>query len=49
MHEALAERPAHAVDAVTHADPYPCYQQLREERPLYFDDSLKLWCWQASR
>ena len=43
MHEALAGPPAHAVEAVTHADPYPWYQQLRQERPLYFDDSLKLW------
>lgn len=43
MHEALEGRPAHAVDAVTDPDPYPYYQQLREERPLYFDGGLKLW------
>jgi hypothetical protein len=43
MHEVLDGRPAHAVEAVTHPDPYPYYQQLREERPLYFDGGLKLW------
>ncbi|MGH6625174.1 MAG: cytochrome P450 [Burkholderiaceae bacterium] len=35
--------PAHAVEAASHADPYSYYRQLREERPLYFDDQLKLW------
>ena len=35
--------PAHAIDAVTHADPYPYYQALRQGPPLAFDDALKLW------
>jgi len=43
MPETLAAQPIHAIEAVTHADPYPWYQALREDRPLYFDDSLKLW------
>lgn len=32
-----------AVDAVTSTDPHPYYRQLRESRPLVFDESLNLW------
>ena len=35
--------PKHAVEAVTHPDPYPYYRSLREERPLFFDATLGLW------
>lgn len=35
--------PKHAIEAVTHPDPYPYYRSLREERPLFFDESLGLW------
>jgi cytochrome P450 len=35
--------PRHALDAVTHPDPYPWYAQLRERAPLSFDASLNLW------
>jgi cytochrome P450 len=38
-----ADTPHDAVAAVTHRDPYPYYAQLVEERPLFFDDSLRLW------
>lgn len=33
----------HAVDAVTSADPHPYYRELRESRPLFFDETLNLW------
>ncbi|WP_114968480.1 cytochrome P450 [Rhodoferax ferrireducens] len=32
-----------AVDATTHADPYPWYAELRRNAPLFFDPTLKLW------
>lgn len=32
-----------AVDAVTHADPYAWYAELRRNAPLFFDPTLKLW------
>ncbi|MEJ8854794.1 cytochrome P450 [Variovorax robiniae] len=35
--------PANAIDAVTHADPYPYYATLRQGPPLVFDDMLRLW------
>lgn len=35
--------PKHAIEAVTHADPYPYYRSLRAQRPLYFDEALGLW------
>ena len=35
--------PDHPLAAVTHANPYPYYAQLVEQRPLYYDASLKLW------
>lgn len=43
MPDAVLPPPADAIAAVTHADPWPYYRQLREERPLYFDDGLKFW------
>lgn len=43
MVEVAVKRPADPVAAVTHADPYPYYRQLREERPMYFDAGLQLW------
>ena len=35
--------PAHAIAAVTHADPFPYYRALRSERPFFFDGALGLW------
>ena len=35
--------PADAIDAVTHADPYPYYAELVRQRPLHRDDPLGLW------
>ncbi|MCJ0762919.1 cytochrome P450 [Variovorax terrae] len=35
--------PLHALDAVTHPDPYPFYQQLRRQPPLHFDTHNRLW------
>lgn len=32
-----------AVDAVTSADPFPWYRELRESRPLFYDPALGLW------
>jgi cytochrome P450 len=32
-----------AVEAVTSTDPHPYYRELRERRPLFFDESLNLW------
>ncbi len=43
MLEAVRPPPADPVAAVTHADPWPYYRQLRETRPLYFDAGLQLW------
>jgi cytochrome P450 len=43
MFEAVGLPPAGPVAAVTHPDPYPYYRQLRETRPLYFDEGLQLW------
>lgn len=34
---------AHAIDAVTHADPYPWYAARRAEASLAFDEVLGLW------
>ncbi len=31
------------VQAATHPDPYSYYRDLVAQRPLYYDDSLKLW------
>jgi cytochrome P450 len=36
-------RPANAIAAVTHPDPYPYYAELVAERPLYRDAALGLW------
>lgn len=35
--------PRHAIEAVTHADPYPFYRSLRETQAVYFDTMLQLW------
>ncbi|RYF41951.1 MAG: cytochrome P450 [Comamonadaceae bacterium] len=35
--------PKHAIEAVTHPDPYPYYRSLRTQRPLFFDEALGLW------
>ena len=35
--------PRDALEAVTHADPYPYYRSLREAQPLFFDAGLRLW------
>ena len=35
--------PKDVIAAVRHADPYPFYRQLRETRPIYFDEALGLW------
>ncbi len=43
MHESTLAQPANPIAAVSHADPFPYYRQLREQRPLYFDDDLNLW------
>lgn len=43
MPEAASRAPANPVAAVTHPDPWPYYRRLREERPLYFDESLGFW------
>ena len=45
MHERQTQ-PVDPVAAVTHADPYPYYARLVEERPLYHDEQLG--CWVAS-
>ncbi|BEP37804.1 cytochrome P450 [Variovorax sp. V59] len=39
----LAGRPADPVAAVTHADPYPFYAELREGPPLAWNETLRLW------
>lgn len=43
MHDSALPPPANPIAAVTHDDPYPYYRQLREQRPVYFDEGLKLW------
>jgi len=43
MPDSVLPQPGNPIAAVTHADPYPYYRQLREQRPLYFDEGLKLW------
>lgn len=35
--------PRHAIDAVTHPDPWPYYAALRQGAPLSYDASLRLW------
>ena len=35
--------PRNAIEAVVHPDPYPYYQQLRRDQPLFFDPGLGLW------
>ncbi len=35
--------PENPIIAVTHANPYPYYRQLLEQKPLYFDKDLNLW------
>jgi cytochrome P450 len=35
--------PSNAIDAVRHADPSAYYRSLREQKPLFFDQSLGLW------
>jgi cytochrome P450 len=35
--------PKDVIAAVRHADPYPFYRQLRETRPIYFDETLGFW------
>lgn len=35
--------PQHAIEAVTHADPFSYYRSLRSQRPLFFDENLGLW------
>jgi len=35
--------PTDPIQATTHPDPYPYYRKLARERPLYYDDELKLW------
>ncbi|MBD9666766.1 cytochrome P450 [Variovorax paradoxus] len=39
----LAGRPADPVAAVTHADPYPFYAELRAGPPLAWNETLRLW------
>ncbi|UUZ70911.1 hypothetical protein LP415_16400 [Polaromonas sp. P1(28)-8] len=41
--DGVLPQPGDPIEAVTHVDPYPYYRQLREQRPLYFDEGLKLW------
>lgn len=41
--DGVLPQPGNPIEAVTHVDPYPYYRQLREQRPLYFDEGLKLW------
>ncbi|WP_332774607.1 cytochrome P450 [Polaromonas sp.] len=43
MHDPVLAQPVNPIAAVTHDSPYPYYRQLREQRPLYFDEGLKLW------
>ena len=43
MPDSVLPQPGNPIAAVTHACPYPYYRQLREQRPLYFDEGLKLW------
>ena len=43
MSDGVLPQPGNPIEAVTHVDPYPYYRQLREQRPLYFDEGLKLW------
>jgi len=43
MNDGVLPLPGNPIEAVTHVDPYPYYRQLREQRPLYFDEGLKLW------
>ncbi|CAN5703106.1 cytochrome P450 [soil metagenome] len=35
--------PRNALEAVVHTDPYPYYEQLRRDQPLFYDPGLKLW------
>ncbi|MBA2521299.1 MAG: cytochrome P450 [Chloroflexia bacterium] len=35
--------PAHPIAAVTHPNPYPYYERLVAERPLYYDTELACW------
>ncbi len=43
MRHELSVSPLHAIDAVTHADPYRYYRHLRERQPLYFEPAIRLW------
>lgn len=38
-----ADMPLDPVAAVTHADPYPCYAELRAGPPLVWNEKLRLW------
>src|SRR5262245_40774716 len=35
--------PRDPIAAVTHSDPYDYYEKLVAQKPLYYDDDLKLW------
>jgi cytochrome P450 len=35
--------PENVIAAVTHPDPYPFYAALIAEKPIYYDESLRLW------
>ena len=35
--------PSSAIAAAVHADPYPYYAHLREEKPFFFDEELGVW------
>lgn len=37
------QTPPNAIEAATCADPFAYYRSLREERPLFFDETLGLW------
>lgn len=39
----MEEAPLHVLAAPSHPDPYAWYARLRVSRPLFFDETLKLW------
>lgn len=42
-HTGCMPDPRNAIEAVTHPDPYAWHARMAAERPLCFDESLKLW------
>ncbi len=39
----MSTAPNDPITAVTHPDPYPYYARLTAEKPLYYDEVLRLW------